>query len=49
MNVKLDQTLRRLVHADFGAIKRRENKALLDQIEKSIQDQFNNMQINSIK
>ena len=49
MSVKLDQTLRRLVHADFRAIKPRENKALLDQIEKSIQDQFNNTQINSKK
>ena len=41
-----DETLERLADADYPAIKPSENKALLDHIEKSIQDQFHNMQIN---
>ena len=39
-----DETLERL--ADYPAIKPSEKKALLDHIEKSIQHQFHNMQIN---
>ena len=44
-----DETLERLADADYPAIKPSENKALLDHIEKSIQDQFHNMQINKKK
>ena len=39
----LDETLQRLADADCPAIKPSENKALLDQIEKSMQDRFTNI------
>ena len=41
-----DETLQRLADADCPAFKRNENKALIEQIEKSIQEQINNMQKN---
>ena len=44
--IALDETLQRLADADCSVIKPSENKASLDLIEKSIQDQFNNMQVN---
>lgn len=46
MSVKLEETLQRVVIADCPAIKPSENKALLDQIENSVQDRFNNILIN---
>lgn len=42
---RLDETLQRLADVDSHAIKPAENKALLDQIEKPIQSQCNNMEI----
>ena len=42
----LDETIQRLADADCPAIKLSENKALINQTEKSIQHQFNIMQIN---
>lgn len=42
---RLDETLQRLADVDSHAIKSAGNKALLDQIEKPIQSQCNNMEI----
>ena len=42
---RLDETLQRLADVDSHAIKPAGNKALLDQIEKPIQSQCNNMEI----
>ena len=36
VKIALDETLQRLANADYTAIKPSENKALLDQIKKSI-------------
>lgn len=41
----LDETSQRIADADCPAINPSENKALLEQTEKSIQDRFNSMQI----
>ena len=46
LETALDKTLQRLPDADCPAFKRNENTALIEQIEKSIQEQINNMQKN---